>query len=262
MAVFSRELKSNFKGFCIWTASITFMIAVCIFMFPEMKNQMDSVSSMFSDMGGFTEAFGMDRLDFGTLIGFYGIECGNVLGIGGAFFAAFIGISILSKEEKDRTAEFLLTHPVSRISIITQKLLSAITQIVLMNAIVFAVGILCIAAIKEEIPFKEFALIHAAFTVLQLEIGFICFGISAFIRRGSIGIGLGLAAIFYFMNIIKNISDQAEFLKYITPFAYAESADIVADAELNMSLIAIGVVYAVAALILGYVKYNKKDIAA
>ena len=64
----------------------------------------------------------MDRLNFGTLIGFYAIECGNVLGLGGAFYAALCAAAILSKEEKERTAEFLLTHPVSRIRIITEKL--------------------------------------------------------------------------------------------------------------------------------------------
>ncbi len=76
------------------------------FLFPEMKGQMDSVSDMFASMGSFTEAFGMDRLNFGTLIGFYAVECGNILGLGGAFYASLCAVGILSKEEKDKTAEF------------------------------------------------------------------------------------------------------------------------------------------------------------
>ena len=48
---------------------------------------MDSVSDMFSSMGSFTAAFGMDKISFGNVMGFYGIECGNILGLGGAFFA-------------------------------------------------------------------------------------------------------------------------------------------------------------------------------
>lgn len=75
---------------------------------------MEGVSEMFASMGSFTAAFGMDRISFGTLIGFYAVECGNILGIGGAFFAAMIAINALAKEEKERTAEFLLTQPVSR----------------------------------------------------------------------------------------------------------------------------------------------------
>lgn len=262
MTVFSREIKAGLKGFCIWTVSIAFMLAVCVFLFPQMKNQMTDISDMFANMGGFSAAFGMDRLDFGTLLGFYGTECGNVLGIGGAFFAAFISISVLSKEEKDHTAEFLFTHPVSRSSILTQKLLAVAAQVLVMNIIITFVSLLSIVIIKEEMPMKSFILIHLAFTVLQLEISFICFGISAFLRRGSIGIGLGLATILYFMNIIRNISDKADFLKYITPFSYSESADIVADNRINMTLLLLGAAYALIAVVLGYLKYTKKDIAA
>jgi len=130
MTIYIKELKQSFKSLCIWTASIAFMMLVCVLLFPEMKGEMDSVSSIFANMGGFTAAFGMDKLSFGQLMGFYGIECGNVLGIGGGFFAALAGISVLANEEKERTAEFLLTHPISRVSIITQKLLSVLTQVV------------------------------------------------------------------------------------------------------------------------------------
>ena len=101
MAVFFKEMKHGFKGFCIWAGSIAFMLVVCVLMFPEMKNEMNNVSEIFANMGGFTQAFGMDRLNFGTLIGFYGVECGNILGIGGGFFVAYLGVTMLSKEEKE-----------------------------------------------------------------------------------------------------------------------------------------------------------------
>lgn len=213
-------------------------------------------------MGGFTQAFGMDRLNFGTLIGFYGVECGNILGIGGGFFAAYLGVTMLSKEEKEHTAEFLLTHPVSRFSIVLQKLCSVAVQIVAMNVAIVMLSGISIIAIGEKIPMKEFCLIHTAYLLLQLEIGGICFGLSAFLRRGSIGIGLGTAAMLYFANLICNISDLAEFLKYITPFAYSEPADIVSDGSLNGLLLLLGFVYATAAIVIGFIKYVRKDIAA
>ena len=229
-------------------------------MFPEMKNQMNEVSEIFASMGSFSQAFGMDRLNFGTLVGFYSAECGNILGIGGAFFAALLGISALAKEEKEHTAEFLLTHPLSRTRVVIDKLLAVIIEIIVMNLITFGVAAASVAAIGEEIPLKELTLIHMAYLIMQLEIGCICFGISAFIRRGSIGIGLGLAAVMYFLNIISNISDSAEFLKYITPYGYTNGADITADLKLDAVLILLGSAYAAAAVILGYIKYSKKDI--
>lgn len=245
----------------IWTAAIGFLLAVCVFMFPEMKGEMDGVSDMFASMGSFTEAFGMDRINFGSLMGFYAVECGNILGLGGAFFAALCGVSILAKEEKEHTAEFLLTHPVSRVHIVAQKLLAVMIQIIVMNVLVCVLSIASIALIGETISWKELLLLHLAFLFLQIEIAGICFGISAFLRRGGLGIGLGIAAVMYFLNLIANISDSAKFLKYITPFGYTEGADIVSNASLDTGLVLLGMLYCVIGVVVAFMKYCKKDIA-
>ena len=260
MTLVKHELKQGKISFLIWTASIGFLLAICIFLFPEMKGQMDSVNDMFASMGSFTEAFGMDRLNFGTLIVFYAVECGNVLGLGGAFFAALCAVGILSKEEKDKTAEFLLTHPVSRKRIITEKLIAVLLQITAMNLIIYALAVGAIAAVGEEIPWKEISLMHLAYYLLQVELAGICFGISAFLRKGSAGVGLGIAAMMYFLNLIANIADVAEFLKYITPFGYCEGADIVANGRLDGAMVAIGVVMGIGGIVIAYLKYTKKDI--
>ena len=260
MTILFHELKQNRISFAVWTAAIGFLLAICVFMYPEMKGEMNSVTDMFSSMGSFTAAFGMDRLDFGSFIGFYAVECGNILGLGGAFFAALIGISSLAKEEKERTAEFLLAHPLSRAKIVTEKISAVLVQILLMNLLIFAVAVLSAVIIGEEIPWKELGLIHLANLLLQAELACVCFGISAFLRRGGLGIGLGLAAVLYFLNIIANISEKAEFLKYITPFGYTEGADILTEGALDGTLISVGIVLSVLSLGIAYVKYCKKDI--
>ena len=99
MTLIRHELKQGWKSLAIWTAAIGAFIVTCLLIWPEMKSQMSGISSLFASMGAFTAAFGMDTLDFGSLNGFYGIECGNILGIGGALFAALLGISALAKED-------------------------------------------------------------------------------------------------------------------------------------------------------------------
>lgn len=260
MTLVKHELKQGKNSFLIWTASIGFLLAVCVFLFPEMKGQMDGISDMFASMGSFTAAFGMDRLNFGTLIGFYAIECGNILGLGGAFYAALCAVGILSKEEKERTAEFLLTHPVSRIRIITEKLIAVLIQITAMNLIVYVLSVGFIAAIGEEIPWKEINLLHFAYYLLQIELAGICFGISSFLRKGSAGVGLGIAAIMYFLNLIANIAEVAEFLKYITPFGYCEGADIISNGGLDSTMAAMGIAIGIGGVAVAYLKYARKDI--
>lgn len=261
MTVFKHELRQGRSALIIWTAAISFMLGICIVIYPEMSTQMGDISAMFADMGSFSQAFGMDRINFGEFLGFFGVECGNVLGLGGAFFAALLGISALAKEEKEHTAEVLLTHPVSRTRVITEKLCAVIVQIVIMNLAVIAVTVLSVLIIGEEADIKIFALLFLSFFLMQLEVAAVTFGISAFLRRGSLGIGLGLAAVFYFMNIVANLIDETKFLKYITPFGYTESADIIADGALNGGYLAVGMALAAIGVILAFWKYGRKDIS-
>lgn len=261
MVLLKHEIKQGKVSLAIWTAVIAFMLAVCILVYPEMASQMDEISGMFSDMGSFSAAFGMDRINFGEFTGFFGVECGNVLGMGGAFFAALLGISALAKEEKGHTAEFLLTHPVRRRKVVTEKLLAVLLQIVILNIVAAGVTTLAILVIGETPELKTMALLFLTHFLLQVEIAAICFGISAFISRGSLGIGIGMAALFYFLNIVANLSEDVKFLKYITPFGYTESADIIADGCISMEYLSVGVVFALFGIAAAYYRYSKKDIA-
>lgn len=260
MTLVKHELRQGKTAFLIWTASIGFLVVICVFLFPEMKGQMDSVNDMFASMGSFTRAFGMDRLNFGTLTGFYAVECGNILGLGGAFYASLCAAGVLSKEEKDKTAEFLLMHPVSRKRVISEKLIAVFIQITAMNIMIYVLSIGSIAAVGETIPWKEISLIHLAYYLLQMELAGICFGISAFLRKGSVGAGLGIAAMMYFLNLIANIADVAEFLKYITPFGYCEDADIMSNGSLDGVMVFVGTVIGIGGIAIAYFYYTKKDI--
>lgn len=261
MTIFWNELKRGKIALLIWTLSIAFMLGICILIFPEMSSQMGELSNQLGQMGGFSQAFGMDQLNFAEFIGFFGIECGNILGLGGGFFAAIIGISALAKEEKEHTAEFLMTHPVSRGKVITEKFCSLLMQLIILNAVVIGISSIMIAVIiEEEIEVKKLALLFLAFFLMEVQVSSITFAISSFINRGSLGIGLGSAAIFYFMNIIANLSEDVEFLKYMTPFGYTDSSYIITEEALNKDYLIVGIVVTIISIIIAYIRYIKKDI--
>lgn len=260
MTLFRHEMKRAWKSLLIWTLSIGSFIAICLLIYPEMKRQMDSISSMFANMGSFSSAFGLDTLEYGTLKGYYGIECGEVLGLGGALFAALLGVNALSKEEKNGTAEFLLTHPRSRTEIVTAKLASVLVQIVVLNVTVWLMAIAFTAVIGEAVPWAEFSLLHLAYFLMHVEIACVCFGLSACTGKGGVGIGLGLTIGMYFLNIIANLSKSVDFLKYITPFGYCDGSSIVNSLSLNAGMLLIGLALTAAGVALAYWRYNKKDI--
>lgn len=260
MTILRHELRQGWKGLAIWTGCIGFFVVICVLMYPQMEQQMSEVNAMFASMGAFTAAFGMDRLNFGTLTGFYAVECGNILGIGGALYAAMTGAGMLSKEEQTGTAEFLLTHPVTRFAVTAGKLAALMLQILILNILVYGMAIACVAAIGDTIPWKELTLLHLAYLLVQVELGGICFGISAFCRRGSLGFGMGLAIGMYFVNILANITEEAEFLKYITPYGYAEGADILAEGKLNAVYVLVGMALCAAGILTAFWQYRRKDI--
>ena len=261
MTIVKHELRMGRMSLAVWTGAIGFLLVICVMLYPEMKGDMESVNQVFSSMGSFSEAFGMDKVSFGSVMGFYAVECGNVLGIGGAFFAALCASASLAKEEKEHTAEFLLTHPVSRRSIITSKLVSVILQVAAMNIVIFLLAVISMVVIDEDISWKEFTLLHLSYLFLQVEIAGICFGVSAVLKNGSTGVGLGIAAVMYFLNIIANISDKAAFLKYITPFGYAEGTDIVTDGCIDAGYLIPGMIYCIAGIAAAYIIYCRKDVA-
>ena len=244
----------------IWTVSIGAMAALCVALYPQMRGEMEAMGAMFADMGAFTQAFGMDRLSIGTLPGFYAVECGSIIALGGALYASLEGAGALAKEEQAGTAEFLFAHPVSRARVLTEKLAALLVRVLVMNGLLLACCKGAMLAIGESVPLGDLVRLHTAYTLVQVELACVCFGLSAFMTRGVQGAGLGLATAMYFLNLIANISDRAKALKWVTPFAYAEGADIITDGALDGGRILLGMAAAAIAVAAAYVRYGRKDI--
>lgn len=260
MYLFLHEMKRNRLSLIIWTVCVSFLLSVSILIYPEMAGEMEQMSDMFANMGSFTQAFGMDKLNFGEFMGYFAVECGNQLGLGGAMFASILGASALAKEERDKTAEFLLTHPVSRSKIVLSKYLALLLQITIFTLGVALCCLLSILVIGESPDLKAILLLFLAYLLLEIEICSVTFGISAFIRGGGMAIGLGVGLLFYFVGIISNLTEQTKFLKYLTPFSFADGGNIVNNHLIEPKYLAAGAVLAVAGVITAFLKYRKKDI--
>ncbi len=260
MTLFLHELKRSRVMLLAWTISVSALLAISILLYPEMAGEMDQMTDMFANMGSFTSAFGMDQLNFGEFMGYFAIECGNQLGLGGALFAGIIGASALSREEKDKTAEFLLTNPVSRCAVTTAKLFSLLVQTLIFTLGVGGTSLLCATIIGESFDLAAILLLFLAHLLLQFEIALVAFGLSAFIRGGGVAAGLGIGLGFYFLGILSNLIDQTKFLKYFTPFAFTDGGKIVNDHLIEPKYLAAGAVLAAAGTAVAFLKYRKKDI--
>ncbi len=261
MTLFRHEIKRGWKSTLIWSAAIGGFLALCMLLFPPMKDLLKNLdlSEMLGSMGGSTAEFAMGGTNFGDLKNYYGSEADSILGLAGAVFAALLGIGMLAKEEKSGTAEFLLAHPVTRAQVVTSKLAAMLVQITALNIIVYLMGIGSVAVIGEAVPWKEITLLHFAYFVLQAELACVCFGISSTLWKGGTGVGLGITIAMYCLNIVAALSDKAKVLKYITPFGYADFS-VITTGSIDGVKMLIGVAAAAAGAAFAYMNYCKKDI--
>lgn len=260
MVLFLHELKRDRIKLIIWALAISLMLLISIVIYPQMTSQMGEMGEMFSEMGEFSAAFNMDQVNFGEFRGYFAVECGNVLGLGGAFFAALLGIASLAKEEHDHTAEFLLTHPVSRTYIVLQKLAAILAEILILNLAVALASVIATLAIGQSVDAKLFFEIFLGFALMQIEIACVTFGLSAFLSGNGIGIGLGMAFVLYFMNILANLTDKAKFLRYLTPFSYADGTAIVSSGKIEVKYLIPGILFSLIGIGFAFLQYRRKDI--
>ena len=259
MTIFRHELRAGAVSLLVWSAVVGGLMALCVALYPSMAGSMEEFSQMFAGMGDFSAAFGLDKLEFGTIMGFYGTECGNILGLGGAFFAALTAMGLLAGEEGGRTAEFLLTHPVSRLRVCLEKLAALAVLILGLNLACFACGAVGILAIGEEAEWGGLLRYHGALLLMQAEIGGVCFGLSSLLRRGGLGLGMGLAALLYFAGLLLNLEPGLDWLRFATPYYYADAARIF-DGEILTGPILSGCALGALGAGFGLWWYGRKDI--
>lgn len=260
--IYKHEMKILYKTLLIWTLTVGGMCFVCILLFNSMKEEMEGMAESFSQMGAFADAFGMSQLSIATLEGFYSTEVGTIHSLGAAMFAAIISMIMLSKEEDGHTSEFLFTLPVSRGKVITSKLIAVITNVIIFNVISVGAYTLGIVILGEDIDFDRFFLYHGMQLLMHLEIAGICFGLSAFMKKNKLGLGLGIVMIFYAYDLMSRVIPDLSDYKILSPFSYSNAADIFSTGQVEVPALVLGIVVMTVCVIAAYIRYGKRDLAA
>lgn len=262
LTIYQHEMKTYIKSLCIWSICVGGMGLCCILLFSSMQESIDSMAENFASMGAFSDAFGMSQLSIATMPGFYATEVGTIHGLGGAMFAAIISTTMLSKEEDGHTSEFLFSLPVSRRKAVTAKWCAAMVHIILFNIICICIYKLGLVILNEEIPDKEFYLYHIMQILMQLEIAALCYAISACMKKNRLGLGLGIVLLLYAFDLIARAIPDLSDYKIITPFSYANAADVLSTGEIYNEAVVFGIVILVFSVCTSHVVYARRDLAA
>lgn len=262
MCMIQHELKRNYKSLFIWALVTGGCILVFMLIYPEFGGMPESITDMYAQMGAFSEAFGLNRIGIETAMGFYGIEGGTMLALGGSMFAAMLGTGMLSKEEGGHTAEFLYGAAGYRSRVIGAKLAVVLILITLFSMFCLGCGLMSFVCIGETVEWQKILLLHGAQWLMCMEIGVACFGISGCLRKNNVGVGIGIAIILYFVNIFINISDKLDILKFVTPFYYGDASRVLTNNEISAAALVGGWIIALVLCGAGTFHYMRKDLAA
>jgi ABC-2 type transport system permease protein len=169
----------------------------------------------------------------------------------------------LSKEESDKTAEFLLSKPVKRNTVVTAKLLNVFFYIFSFNfALSLGSYISCEIVKRDKFSIDTFILLCVGALLVQLMFAAVGFLISVFVvkTKSVTPIAIGVVLGTYFLNSLAGMTEKTENFKYLTPFKYVDARDILTDKSLNPVYLLIISAVIVVSIVMTYVFYNRKDI--
>ena len=260
--IFLKELKLNLKNFLIWSLAVGGMGLACIMLYSSMEGEMKNMADAFSNMGAFSDAFGMSTLSIASIKGYFATEVGTVHGLGGAMFAAILAIGILSKEEEGHSGEFLLSLPVSRSKVVIAKGMCVAVMLVAFTVLCTILYIIGFAALGEELPASEFFRFMGMQLLMNFEIAAVCFAISSISGKNRMGLGIGIAMICYFYDIIGRVVPDLKDSLFVGPFSYANASEIFSGADTPTGAIVVAVIAVAAGIAVSFVIYNKRDLAS
>ena len=262
--MFKREMKINLKSFIIWTSILIGLFLVVFLVYPSIVNDdnmqmMDEMMKMFPEE--MLKAFNMDISSIDSAFGWLKTEGFVFVLLITGIYSGILGSNILLKEENDKTIEYLNSVPVTRKKIAVNKILCGLIYIILMVA---AIGIFNFIGLTLSGDFdrKSYLLLSITPIFSSIVIFATCLFLSTFTHKTkkTLGISLGIVFASYFFNIISEISESTEFLKYISVFTLADIRNVIVDVAINPLMVLLSVGITAIFVILTIIHYGKKEL--
>jgi ABC-2 type transport system permease protein len=264
MNIFIREMRAHRKALIIWAFGIVFMVAAGMGKYEMYTaNGGKNIKEIFSKLPkSLLTVLGMGNLDVTSASGYFGMLYFYLL-LMAVIHAVMFGADVISKEERDKTSEFLFVKPASRNKIITSKLLAALANIVIFNIITLISSIALMAKYnKGKSITGDIVILMAGMFLLQLLFLAVGAGLAALTKnpKSASGAGTGIVLMTYILSIIVGLNTKLDILKYITPFKYFEASDLLKRQGLDPVFVILSILIVVVMISLTYVYYDKRDL--
>jgi ABC-2 type transport system permease protein len=263
--IFRHEFRVHFRSVITWSLSIAALIIIFFSLYSSMASSALTLNEMLANYPPeLLEAFGMTGMDMSTVLGFFSLIF-LFAQICLAIQAGGYGFGLVSIEESELTADFLMTKPVSRSQILTSKLLAALACLLITDLVLWISTFAAIALFGNgrEVNLGTLTLLLLSVLIFQaffLGVGLI---ISLLVKRVrsvtpyALGLGFGM----YVLGAFSGIGDVTA-LELITPFKHFDAGYIVQHGAYDLPLVALNVAVTVISIAAVYWLYLRRDIPA
>lgn len=222
MNIFIYEFKALRKSIAIWTVSIAAFLVMYMAFFPAFGKDAAFLDALLENYPEeMLKAMGLGgNLKLSSIIGYFAFTF-SFIQLMLAIQASNYGFGILSAEERDMTADFLLTKPVTRTRIILSKFLAALLALFFSNVTVWVFTFVSLELFKNDGDYDSGKIIVMLSSVILFQLMYLCAGmlISVMVKkvRSVISFSMALAFGTYIINAVRAII-EGDILGYITPF--------------------------------------------
>ena len=253
----------NLKSVAIWSAFLILLILIYMSLFSSFAKDTATLNEALANFPKqLLIAFGMENMNWSTVLGFYGLVflfCQVCL----AIRASNYGFGLVSIEERELTADFLLAKPIGRKQILTSKLLAAFSGLTISNLVVWICSFIAINLFNNGTGYETKPLVLLLLTIVPFQLFFLSVGllISLLVKRvrSVTPFSMGLAFGMYILNAFGNMIGS-DSLEVISPFKHFEPNYILKNATYNLPLVLISLSVIIVSIAASYVLYSKRNI--
>lgn len=263
MNIFIREMKANSKSLIIWCIAMIFVVVSGMAKFSAIGTSGASGNQLMSQLPESIKVlFGLGTFDLSKVSGYYGVLFVYIL-LMATIHGATLGANIISKEERDKTTEFLLAKPVSRNRIITEKILASLVNIVLLNIVTLACSLVLLKFYNTgEAITNGILMLMIEMFILQILFFSIGTAMSAVMKKANSATSYvtSLLVLTYLISVIIDINGKIDNLKFLTPFKYFDSKKLLYGSGFDPRFLTLSILIVVIALGSTYIFYKKRDL--
>ena len=175
MNVFLRELRAYRASTITWVVTLCSLVVVFMSLYPAFTQDVATTREVFEQFPDVVMvALNISLASFFTIYGFFGYLLGFAT-LAGAIQAMNLGTGVISKETTGKTADFLLTKPVTRWAVVSAKLGAALVLLVVTN-VVFSGVAYGVATVMADEPFEASTFLLMASTLFLVQLFFLALG--------------------------------------------------------------------------------------